>query len=326
MLMPPICNNNVGFYFFALSIRLFYTMATLMLAFGSPGENHKFLSLCKTDVGNSLLCSSFCISTVQHAFPSSVLLGSGWHHVSDHQHAGVRTHTHGSHVTAAIKILQMLFWKHKQCLAGRRCCGSVGWHTRFCPLSQVSSPGSYHLACFLGHYASLLNWLRYCVQVHVCVSVLIRPQTPFRRPSDVYKSHSPPSFLMLQVANLFGLRRSTIITLYNGAFDSSSALFLVIKVSLREPNPRRSLSTHGLRLSLLPPTVVIRVWHLPPHFFPLPLRLRGHPPAQDVLPVAQEVHPLSAARRLHIRVQTPPKLHIPNRLFPLQVFTPDRCI
>ncbi|XP_042349069.1 solute carrier family 43 member 3b [Plectropomus leopardus] len=39
-------------------------------------------------------------------------------------------------------------------------------------------------------------------------------------------------FLMtnMQVGNLFGSRRSTIITLYNGAFDSSSALFLVIKL------------------------------------------------------------------------------------------------
>lgn len=34
----------------------------------------------------------------------------------------------------------------------------------------------------------------------------------------------------VQVGNLFGSRRSTIITLYNGAFDSSSALFLVIKL------------------------------------------------------------------------------------------------
>lgn len=39
-------------------------------------------------------------------------------------------------------------------------------------------------------------------------------------------------FLMtnMQVGNLFGTHRSTIITLYNGAFDSSSALFLVIKL------------------------------------------------------------------------------------------------
>uniref|UniRef100_A0A3Q0RCX1 Solute carrier family 43 member 3b n=1 Tax=Amphilophus citrinellus TaxID=61819 RepID=A0A3Q0RCX1_AMPCI len=39
-------------------------------------------------------------------------------------------------------------------------------------------------------------------------------------------------FLMtnMQVGNLFGSHRSTIITLYSGAFDSSSALFLVIKL------------------------------------------------------------------------------------------------
>ncbi|KAL2097377.1 hypothetical protein ACEWY4_006584 [Coilia grayii] len=34
----------------------------------------------------------------------------------------------------------------------------------------------------------------------------------------------------MQVGNLFGTHRSTIITLYNGAFDSSSAVFLIIKV------------------------------------------------------------------------------------------------
>ncbi|XP_053357772.1 solute carrier family 43 member 3a isoform X1 [Clarias gariepinus] len=34
----------------------------------------------------------------------------------------------------------------------------------------------------------------------------------------------------IQVGNLFGTHRSTIITLYNGAFDSSSAVFFVIKV------------------------------------------------------------------------------------------------
>nr|XP_057919212.1 equilibrative nucleobase transporter 1-like isoform X2 [Doryrhamphus excisus] len=34
----------------------------------------------------------------------------------------------------------------------------------------------------------------------------------------------------MQVGNLFGAQRSTVITLYNGAFDSSSALFLIIKL------------------------------------------------------------------------------------------------
>lgn len=33
-----------------------------------------------------------------------------------------------------------------------------------------------------------------------------------------------------QVGNLFGKYRSIVITLYNGAFDSSSAIFLIIKV------------------------------------------------------------------------------------------------
>ncbi|XP_077093845.1 solute carrier family 43 member 3b [Siphateles boraxobius] len=39
-------------------------------------------------------------------------------------------------------------------------------------------------------------------------------------------------FLMtnIQVANLFGAHRSTIITLYNGAFDSSAAVFLIVKL------------------------------------------------------------------------------------------------
>uniref|UniRef100_A0A8C1LLT3 Solute carrier family 43 member 3-like n=1 Tax=Cyprinus carpio TaxID=7962 RepID=A0A8C1LLT3_CYPCA len=39
-------------------------------------------------------------------------------------------------------------------------------------------------------------------------------------------------FLMtnMQVGNLFGYHRSTIITVYNGAFDSSSVIFLIIKV------------------------------------------------------------------------------------------------
>lgn len=33
-----------------------------------------------------------------------------------------------------------------------------------------------------------------------------------------------------KVGNLFPSHRSTIITLYNGAFDSSAAVFLIIKV------------------------------------------------------------------------------------------------
>lgn len=37
---------------------------------------------------------------------------------------------------------------------------------------------------------------------------------------------------LCQVGNLFGKYRSIIITLYNGAFDSSSAVFLIVKVGV----------------------------------------------------------------------------------------------
>ncbi|XP_067266980.1 solute carrier family 43 member 3b [Chanodichthys erythropterus] len=43
----------------------------------------------------------------------------------------------------------------------------------------------------------------------------------------------------MQVGNLFGAHRSTIITLYNGAFDSSSAVFLVIKLLFEDGVPLR---------------------------------------------------------------------------------------
>lgn len=36
------------------------------------------------------------------------------------------------------------------------------------------------------------------------------------------------------MGNLFGNYRSIIITLYNGAFDSSSAVFLIVKVGARD--------------------------------------------------------------------------------------------
>ncbi|XP_034349700.1 equilibrative nucleobase transporter 1 isoform X2 [Arvicanthis niloticus] len=57
----------------------------------------------------------------------------------------------------------------------------------------------------------------------------------------------------LQIGNLFGKHRSTIITLYNGAFDSSSAVFLIIKL-LYEKNV--SLRSSFIFLS------VCSVWHV----------------------------------------------------------------
>uniref|UniRef100_A0A8C9WXJ3 Solute carrier family 43 member 3b n=1 Tax=Sander lucioperca TaxID=283035 RepID=A0A8C9WXJ3_SANLU len=82
-------------------------------------------------------------------------------------------------------------------------------------------------------------------------------------------------FLMtnMQVGNLFGSHRSTIITLYNGAFDSSSALFLVIKllheagISLRSSFLFLSACSfiHLLRTFFLLPRVHIP-YTLPDHY------------------------------------------------------------
>ncbi|XP_068596466.1 solute carrier family 43 member 3b [Brachionichthys hirsutus] len=72
----------------------------------------------------------------------------------------------------------------------------------------------------------------------------------------------------MQVGNLFGSRRSTIITLYNGAFDSSSAVFLVIKI-LHESGI--SLRSSFLFLS------ACSVIHLLRTFFLLPKKQIPHP-------------------------------------------------
>uniref|UniRef100_H2LF43 Solute carrier family 43 member 3b n=1 Tax=Oryzias latipes TaxID=8090 RepID=H2LF43_ORYLA len=78
-------------------------------------------------------------------------------------------------------------------------------------------------------------------------------------------------FLMtnMQVGNLFGSRRSTIITLYNGAFDSSSALFLIIKL-LHEAGI--SLRGSFLFLSACSVAHILRtLFLLPRNFIPYPL-------------------------------------------------------
>lgn len=75
-------------------------------------------------------------------------------------------------------------------------------------------------------------------------------------------------FLMtnLQVGNLFGRHRSTIITLYNGAFDSSSAVFLIIKLLYEQGI---SLRASFIFLS------VCSAWHVGRTFLLMP---RGHIP------------------------------------------------
>ncbi|KAM7389788.1 hypothetical protein PAMP_023744 [Pampus punctatissimus] len=73
----------------------------------------------------------------------------------------------------------------------------------------------------------------------------------------------------MQVGNLFGSHRSTIITLYNGAFDSSSALFLVIKL-LYESGV--SIHTSFLFLSACSIIHLFRTFVLLPRkFIPYPL-------------------------------------------------------
>ncbi|KAG6923347.1 solute carrier family 43 member 3 [Chelydra serpentina] len=76
--------------------------------------------------------------------------------------------------------------------------------------------------------------------------------------------------LFLQVGNLFGKHRSTIITLYNGAFDSSSAVFLVVKLLYEQGLTLRAMflflsacsAWHLTRTFFLMPR-----WHIP---YPLP--------------------------------------------------------
>ncbi|KAM5248359.1 equilibrative nucleobase transporter 1 [Ctenodactylus gundi] len=70
----------------------------------------------------------------------------------------------------------------------------------------------------------------------------------------------------LQVGNLFGRHRSTIITLYNGAFDSSSAVFLLIKLLYEQGI---SLQASFIFLS------VCSAWHVGRTFFLMP---QGHIP------------------------------------------------
>ncbi|XP_055456858.1 equilibrative nucleobase transporter 1 isoform X2 [Psammomys obesus] len=70
----------------------------------------------------------------------------------------------------------------------------------------------------------------------------------------------------LQIGNLFGKHRSTIITLYNGAFDSSSAVFLIIKLLYE-----RGVSLRASFLFLS----VCSAWHVGRTFLLMP---RGHIP------------------------------------------------
>ncbi|XP_008325202.1 solute carrier family 43 member 3b [Cynoglossus semilaevis] len=73
----------------------------------------------------------------------------------------------------------------------------------------------------------------------------------------------------IQIGNLFGAHRSTIVTLYNGAFDSSSAVFFIIKL-LHETGI--SIKASFLFLSACSVLHVLRTFFLLPRkFIPYPL-------------------------------------------------------
>ncbi|XP_068800592.1 equilibrative nucleobase transporter 1 isoform X2 [Struthio camelus] len=78
----------------------------------------------------------------------------------------------------------------------------------------------------------------------------------------------------MQVGNLFGKYRSIVITLYNGAFDSSSAVFLIIKVLFE-----RGLSLRAMFLFM----AGCSAWHLLRTLFLMPRRRVPYPlpPAYD---------------------------------------------
>ncbi|XP_030917364.1 solute carrier family 43 member 3 [Geospiza fortis] len=75
----------------------------------------------------------------------------------------------------------------------------------------------------------------------------------------------------MQVGNLFGNYRSIIITLYNGAFDSSSAIFLIVKLLYEQ-----GLSLRAMFLFL----AACSAWHLLPTLCLMP-RSRLHVPRPD---------------------------------------------
>ncbi|XP_055486816.1 equilibrative nucleobase transporter 1-like isoform X2 [Leucoraja erinacea] len=73
----------------------------------------------------------------------------------------------------------------------------------------------------------------------------------------------------MQVGNLFGSKRSTIITVYNGAFDSSAVVFLIIKV-LNEAG--FSVLSIFVFISCLSAFLILRtIFLLPRTHFPYPL-------------------------------------------------------
>ncbi|XP_062892833.1 equilibrative nucleobase transporter 1-like [Mobula hypostoma] len=73
----------------------------------------------------------------------------------------------------------------------------------------------------------------------------------------------------MQIGNLFGEKRSTVITLYNGAFDSSSAVFLLVKVLYETGLSLRAIFLFISSLSVI--HVLRTIFLLPRTSIPYPL-------------------------------------------------------
>lgn len=170
--------------------RFFYTVGTLLFAFADPGEKLSVFNGSLPNPNDSIwmllilfIPSLSPISFFHAAFSCSPPVGSGWCHVSDHQHSGTEEHT------------------------------------------QIRRQMSDHFV--LDTFSQSNIWLssalinseeNHTVTLHCSnICLLWSPQLLF-------------FFYSQKVGNLFGSHRSTIITVYNGAFDSSSAIFLFIKV------------------------------------------------------------------------------------------------
>lgn len=113
-----------------------------------------------------------------------------------------------------------------------------------------------------------------------------------------------------KVGNLFAAHRSTIITLYNGAFDSSAAVFFIIKVHLgMDASCRCADRSHVSRpyfvqiiqfcFCFLDP---VRTGNLSPHVLPGDVLLQHRPPTEDLVSDAPVTHPLPSPTALQLRV------------------------
>ncbi|KAM9770497.1 equilibrative nucleobase transporter 1-like isoform 2-T3 [Menidia menidia] len=167
-------------------------------------------------------------------------------------------------------------------------CGSPSNSSSGLPLTACSSQDEqfsmvFTIASFLNNFLSLVNGYLFDrfgtmvtrllgISLYTTGTLLVAfssaafPQVLFPALSCLAVGGILLLITNMQVGNLFAAHRSTIITLYNGAFDSSSAVFFVIKV-LHEQGV--SLRSSFLVLSLCSLLLLARTFLLLP---------RGHIP------------------------------------------------